>query len=83
VHTDLLRLLDEGWLQAAGLDVLEIEPIQAENQIYARGDLVITPHIAGGSPLRSKRVIAQFCENLELWRAGRELKGSYDRVLGF
>jgi len=83
VHDDLLRLLDQGKIRAAGLDVLEVEPINGESTIYNRADLVITPHIAGGSPLRSKRVIDQFCRNLEIWRAGGELQGIYDHNRGF
>ena len=83
VQEDLLRLLDEGKLQAAGLDVLEEEPIDGKSELYERENLVITPHIAGGSPLRSKRVIDQFCRNLEIWRAGGELHGTYDHIRGF
>ena len=83
VHDDLIRLLDEDKIRAAGLDVLEVEPLNGESPIYDRKDLVITPHIAGGSPLRSKRVIDQFCRNLEIWRAGGELQGIYDHYRGF
>lgn len=83
VQEDLLRLLDDGKLQAAGLDVLEDEPIDGKSELYERENLVITPHIAGGSPLRSKRVIDQFCRNLEIWRAGGELQGIYDHNRGF
>lgn len=83
VHEDLLALLDQKHLRAAGLDVAEFEPLLAGNQNFGRSDLVITPHIAGGSPLRAKRVIDQFCENLVLWRSGAKLHGLYDRGLGF
>lgn len=83
VHKDLLSLLDQKHLRAAGLDVAETEPLLASNENYERSDLVITPHIAGGSPLRAKRVIDQFCENLVLWNSGAKLRGLYDRGLGF
>lgn len=83
VHSDLLKLLDEGSIRAAGLDVLDIEPIFASNSNFKRRDLVITPHIAGGSPLRAKRVIDQFCQNLINWREGDELQGLYDKSVEF
>jgi len=83
VHDDLLKLLDQKHLRAAGLDVAEFEPLLAGNENYERDDLVITPHIAGGSPLRAKRVIDQFCENLVFWKSGAKLRGLYDRGLGF
>jgi phosphoglycerate dehydrogenase-like enzyme len=83
VEADLLQLLSEKRLFAAGLDVLESEPLLADNNLYKRSDLVITPHIAGGSPLRAKRVIDQFCSNLELWRSDKTLKGLYDSKMGF
>lgn len=83
VHDDLLKLLDQKHLRAAGLDVAEFEPLLAGNENYERDDLVITPHIAGGSPLRAKRVIDQFCENLVFWKSGARLRGLYDRGLGF
>ena len=83
VHDDLLRLLDENKIRSAGLDVLEVEPISGDSTIYDREDLVITPHIAGGSPLRSKRVVDQFCNNLENWRSGGQLQGLFERERGF
>lgn len=83
VQDDLLTLLDEGHLYGAGLDVLETEPVNGENPLYADSRLVITPHIAGGSPLRAQRVVKQFCTNLERWKLGQDLHGIYDPQLGF
>ena len=45
----LLRALTEGWIGAAGLDVLEQEPIPPDNLLLQLDNVVITPHIAGYS----------------------------------
>ncbi len=83
VQTDLLKLLEQGHIWAAGLDVLETEPLETDNALFRNHQLVITPHIAGGSPLRASRLVEQFCENLKRWNSGDELIGRYDSNLGF
>jgi glyoxylate/hydroxypyruvate reductase A len=83
VQSDLLKLLDEGHLYGAGLDVLETEPITGSASLFSDKRLVITPHIAGGSPLRAQRVVEQFCSNLSNWKSGKGLLGAFDSTLGF
>lgn len=41
--------LSEGWIVAAGLDVVEQEPPDAENPLLYLDNVVATPHIAGSS----------------------------------
>ncbi len=43
----LCRALSEGWIAAAGLDVLEKEPPESDNPLLRLDNVVITPHIAG------------------------------------
>ncbi|HUS17531.1 MAG TPA: C-terminal binding protein [Chloroflexia bacterium] len=45
----LLRALTEGWIAAAGLDVLEAEPPDPANPLFALDNVVLTPHTAGQS----------------------------------
>ncbi len=45
----LLRALTEGWIAAAGLDVLVQEPAAADNPLFDLDNVVVTPHIAGYS----------------------------------
>jgi len=52
VEEDLAKALEEGWIQAAGLDVLAKEPMAADNPLRGIKDsnkLLITPHIAWAS----------------------------------
>jgi D-3-phosphoglycerate dehydrogenase len=43
----LARALREGWIAAAGLDVLETEPPAPDNPLLAMDNVVLTPHVAG------------------------------------
>lgn len=56
----LIRALEEGWIAAAGLDVLEQEPPAAANPLLRMDNVVLTPHVASASarmdPARWRRV---------------------------
>lgn len=45
----LYRALKEGWIAAAGLDVMDPEPPDPKNPLLQLDNVVITPHIAGYS----------------------------------
>ena len=45
----LVMALTEGWIAAAGLDVLEQEPPSPDNPLFKLKNTVITPHVAGRS----------------------------------
>lgn len=45
----LVRALTEGWIAAAGLDVLEQEPPAPDHPLFGLSNVVLTPHIAGQS----------------------------------
>jgi D-3-phosphoglycerate dehydrogenase len=45
----LVRALTDGWIAAAGLDVLEREPADPSNPLLAMDNVVLTPHIGGYS----------------------------------
>lgn len=52
VEEDLAKALNEGWIQAAGLDVLAKEPMATDSPLRGIKDsnkLLITPHIAWAS----------------------------------
>ena len=56
----LIRALEEGWIAAAGLDVLEREPPDPENPLLHMNNVVLSPHVASASarfdPRRRRRV---------------------------
>ena len=43
----LLRALREGWISAAGLDVVEQEPPAPDHPFFQLDNVVLTPHVAG------------------------------------
>ncbi|HZQ07134.1 MAG TPA: C-terminal binding protein [Anaerolineae bacterium] len=45
----LIRALTDGWIAAAGLDVLEQEPPRPDNPLLKLDNIVLTPHIAAYS----------------------------------
>ncbi|HEU5319734.1 MAG TPA: C-terminal binding protein [Methylomirabilota bacterium] len=56
----LVKALQEGWIAAAGLDVLEQEPPAAVNPLLKLDNVILTPHVASASarfdPVRRRRV---------------------------
>lgn len=49
VEADLIRALTEKKLAGAGLDVMEIEPTEADNPLHQMDNVVLTPHSASVS----------------------------------
>lgn len=45
----LIRALQEGWIAAAGLDVLEQEPPAPSNPLLRMDNVILTPHMASAS----------------------------------
>jgi phosphoglycerate dehydrogenase-like enzyme len=66
----LYRALSEGWIAAAGLDVLEIEPAPPDNPLLALDNVVVTPHLGGSSVQRVRRASEFALENVERFLAG-------------
>jgi phosphoglycerate dehydrogenase-like enzyme len=84
VDEEALRAaLVDGRLGGAGLDVVAREPLAADDPLWHLPNVVVTPHIAGGSPRRAERVVEQFCANLHRWRTGEPLLGEYDLTKGY
>ena len=54
---DLIRVLEEGHLKGAVLDVFETEPLPETSPLWNMENVLITPHIAGpsfGETLKSR-----------------------------
>src|SRR2546423_3331454 len=45
----LNRALHEGWIGGAGLDVMEVEPVPADDPLLAAPNCVLLPHIGSAT----------------------------------
>lgn len=66
----LIRLLEEGHLAGAALDVFEQEPLPADNPLWQAPNLIITPHVAGGFPDYMGGIARLFRRNVDAFEAG-------------
>lgn len=77
----LERMLREGKLAGAALDVFVQEPIPPEDSLWDCPGLLITPHIAGNMTLdyTVEQIVNQFLENLRNYADGLSLRRLVDR----
>lgn len=71
----LYEALTEGKIAAAGLDVLEKEPISKDNPLNEIKDstkLIITPHMSWASTESRERLVAEVAKNIEAFLDGKE-----------
>ena len=61
----LVDALAGGRIAGAALDVVENEPLSADNPLWDAPNLILTPHRAGGSQHRPRKVFEFFCQNLQ------------------
>jgi D-3-phosphoglycerate dehydrogenase len=77
----LLRALREGWIQAAGLDVLEQEPPDPANPLLNMDNVIVTPHLAGTSDATPPRQRRQIIESLVSYARGERPLGLVNSVV--
>ncbi len=59
----LAEALSTGQIAACGLDVTEVEPVDAESPLLNLPNLTITPHVAGASPVSGVEGSRRWAEN--------------------
>ena len=81
----LCDALDAGKLSGAALDVTIPEPLPAESRLWQTQNLVLTPHVSGGSslPETHNRLIRLLAENLTSFIEERPLKNLVDAKTGY
>ncbi len=82
-EADLIEILKEGKIAGAGLDVTEVEPLPEDSPLWDMDNVIISPHAAGGSQHRMRRITEFFLDNLDRYLKGKELKNVVDKQLGF
>jgi phosphoglycerate dehydrogenase-like enzyme len=65
--------LSEGWIQAAGLDVTDPEPLPPDHPLYQLPNCLVLPHIGSATWNTRRRMAELAAENILAGLAGRPL----------
>jgi phosphoglycerate dehydrogenase-like enzyme len=79
----LVKVLKEGHLRGAGLDVFPMEPIPSNHPIFDCPNVVMTPHTSGWGVERQVRLVAHFAENVRRYTSGLPMLAVVDKVEGY
>ncbi len=79
----LLKLLEEGKFAGVALDVTEQEPLPEDSPLWEAPRLILTPHLAGASAPKERRVIEIFRENLIRYQNGDPMLNVVDKAKGY
>ena len=67
---DLARALNDNLIGAAGIDVMEFEPINADNpmlKLFDKEKILITPHMAWASTESRELLVEKIARNIEIY----------------
>lgn len=79
----LIAALKDGHLHGAGLDVTETEPLPGDSPLWDVPNLIITPHVSGGSQLTTETMWSIFFENVGHFVKNEPLRNLTDKKLGY
>jgi glyoxylate/hydroxypyruvate reductase len=79
----LVEALKSGRVAAAGLDVVETEPLPKGHPLWKTGRVIITPHIAGRSDGEGPRYFEIYKDNLVRFAKGEPLRHTVDKQKGY
>jgi phosphoglycerate dehydrogenase-like enzyme len=82
-HNDLIEAIKNNKLAGAALDVFPEEPLPRSSPLWQNPNVIITPHISGGSQYYKDRAAALFSENLLRYLSGLQLYNLFDRKRGY
>lgn len=83
-HDALAKLLRDGHLSGAILDVLPAEPLPADSPLWSVPNLVVVPHVSSDDADGYMRdTMALVCRNVERLRKGRAVMNVVDPKTGY
>jgi phosphoglycerate dehydrogenase-like enzyme len=83
VEADLISALNEGWIAGAALDVFDKEPLPEGHPFWAMENVILTPHISGGTEIYNQRAVQIFTDNLRRYLRGERLANVVDPARGY
>lgn len=79
----LVEALKSGEIAGAALDVCETEPLPEDSPLWDAPNLLLTPHRAGASQHRQRRLFEFFVQNLERYLKGEPVRNVVDKKRGY
>lgn len=83
VQDDLVAALSDGTVAGAALDVFEVEPLPDDSPLWTHPDVIVSPHMSGDIVGWRDTLVDLFVDNLDRYRAGRELRNVVDKERGY
>jgi phosphoglycerate dehydrogenase-like enzyme len=83
VTDDLVRVLADGGIAGAALDVTDPEPLPDDHPLWSEPRCLITPHVANTSAMLRPRLAERITENVRRRAAGEPLLGVVDVDAGY
>ncbi len=83
VQADLERALADGQIAGAGLDVTDPEPLPSDSLLWDMQNVILTPHVSGGSDGTPQRVTEITLENIRRFCADEPLLNVVDPDHGY
>ena len=82
---DLIRVLKDGVIAGAAIDVAEQEPLPEDSLLWDTPNLMITPHVAGNYHTQDilERAVKIAGENFQAFLEGRPLRNEVDFTTGY
>ena len=79
----LVEALKAGQIAGAGLDVTEKEPLAKDSPLWDAPNLILTPHRAGASQHRPRKIFEFFMQNLNRYISGERPINIVDKRKGY
>jgi phosphoglycerate dehydrogenase-like enzyme len=79
----LVEALREHRIAGAALDVFEQEPLPADSPLWDLENVILSPHISGGTEIYNQRAVDIFADNLRRYLAGEPLRNVVDPARGY
>ena len=79
----LIEALKNGEIAGAGLDVFDQEPLPPESELWQMENVIMSPHISGGTEIYNQRAVSIFCDNLRRYLAHEPLNNLADPARGY
>ncbi|KAM3456322.1 hypothetical protein NHJ6243_008241 [Beauveria neobassiana] len=80
---DLVDALEKGVIRGAALDVTDPEPLPEDHPLWRAKNVIITPHVSGGSSKYMERVFEVLLANLTRFSNGERLMNLINRKEGY